>query len=314
MSAVVTMLHEIFTPTEGNDFPVTRPAAMPPMPPDPNQPGTLCFCNGKVTRDPNGYLYGISIRCKQGTLTEAQFPNSEVTQGSPSTVYIAVGAFIGNGTNGYPFKEWNSIAVPAFGNTAAVPNTIKAVARFFPSGGNPEDAKLIHFNGIWTDSCPAHATAKAAATVAPSETEYHPTESDGSWLLYEGLPVSALGNGNLLSRRGTPLRAKVLAVSAARVHWWSTLNEGAVVRRPVGDLIPTGPFSACPFPGLPRNAIVVDQLQHRHVLVSECRDRPDLIHLNRNENVRIQVNFESPVIPTAQLLGGSYDLWVKVID
>ena len=313
MSDGKILLHEIFHPAEGEQVNVRKPMTMPGMPPDPNQPGVLCGpCNGKVTK--SGYLYGIYVRCQKGIWQDTNsanpnyFPNQDVTGCSESLrLYIPVGQMI----NEY---SWNTAGfgdVAAWGNTTAVDNTIKAVARFFPMDGNPEDSKLNHFKGIWVDSCPTKV-ATAAAPAIPSETMFHPTQSDGAWLLYEGLPVSAIGIGNLLSRHGVSLRANVLAISAARVHWWSKLSNSTVVRRPAGELVPTS--LASPFQGMSRNAIIIHQLQHRHVLVSECRDNPDLIHLDREQNFRIHVNFESPAFPTAGLLEGSYDLWVKVID
>jgi hypothetical protein len=310
-------LNEIFHPAEGENVPVKRPMTMPGFPSDPNQPGTLCVpCTGKVTR--SGYLYGIYIRCQKGTWQDTNpsganyFPNSDVTSNSQS-VYIPVGmsvtSYTWSSSTAGPVAAWGA---DTSGNTK---NTIKSVASFFPMGsGSSEDTDLKHFDGTWVDTCPAIRPAAAAAPAALDTVEpmFGPTQKDGDWLLYEGLPVSAIGIGNLLSRHGTPLQASVLAVAAARVYWCSRLPNGTVVRRPCGDLVPTG--VASPFAKMSRNALIIHQAQHRHVLVSECRDKPDLIHLNRDASFRIHVNFESPVLPTAGLLDGSYDLWVKVID
>ena len=307
------ILSHTITHPDNENYDVERPWHMPGMEPEPNNPGRLCgVINGTVAA--SGYLYEILIRCKKGTWqsTNPAHPDDYIsndfcTQGSETNrLSIPVNQFI-NGS-----YDWNAAGVGdvlAFGNDGVyVPNTIMAVARFF---GGSDDGTSRNFQARWLGdgaTCPPRL-----ATALPPEHMFHPTQHDGAWLLYENLPVSAIGNGNLLSLHGAPLRAKELAISAARVHWWSNLPHGVVVRRPVGeDLCPTG--SASPFRGLPRSAIVIHQPQRRHVLMSESRNKPDLVELDRDQNFRIQVNFESPILPTAGLLGGSYDLWVKVLQ
>lgn len=319
MAKTKTLSHEIVLPEEDDECDAERPMHMPGVDPDPNCPSKLCgVVNGKVVQ--SGYLYEILIRCKQGIWqntdqTKPNFINNDfVTQCSASDrLSIPVNETITS-------KDWNTSGfgdVLCFGNATYVDNTMMAVACFF---GGTEDATVRHFKAKWLGedvTCSSKLAAKAAPPVAAaraiaSEPMFYPSQSDGDWLLYENLPVSAIGNGNLLSRHGEPLRASLLAVSAARVYWWKNPLNSSVVRRPVGELVPSGVSS--PFRGLPRNAIVIHQPRHRHVLVSECRDKPDLIDLDRNQDFRIKVNFESPVIPTAGLVDGSYDLWVKVID
>jgi len=310
--------NEISHPAEGDKLDVKVPLSMPPMPPDPNQPGTLCIpCTGIATRS-NAYLYGIWIRCLKGVWQDTNpsnpnyFPNTDVTSSSQS-VYIPVGAFVS------PYA-WTTPAasVPAWGadSTGNTKNTIKSVANYYTMAASAaQDSDLKHFDGNWVNVCSPAKAVDADVTLdamAAPEPMYGPTQKDGDWLLYEGLPVSAIGAGNLLSRHGAPLRASVLAVAASRVYWTSILSNAAVIRRPCGDLVASG--FASPFAGMPRNALIVHQPQHRHVLMSECRDKPDLIHVDRNTDIRLHVNFESPVFPTAGLLVGSYDLWVKVID
>jgi hypothetical protein len=161
--------------------------------------------------------------------------------------------------------------------------------------------------------------APATATPLPSAG---PSDTDGDWLLYRDLSVSSHFYGTRLMRHGSPLRAKTIAVAAANVDYSfsppSSPSFPAVrrhVRRAAGDL-KFEPFRPSPwrFPDAPANGIAVWQhavgLQE-HAVASECRTRPDFIHLESEQDILVQINYLSFVQNTYR---GSFDLWVKIID
>ena len=157
-----------------------------------------------------------------------------------------------------------------------------------------------------------------------------PIDRVKDWLLYRIVNVvrspegsaSVADAGPVLMLQGAPLRARVAAFAAGNVCWRHSLEtpegtvwSGGVVRRAIGDLIPADENFL--FHCAPQNSIVVSQPSRVppfatkvNVLASESRSSPDYFHLDPEEVVRVQVNFDL----RENVRSGQFDLWVKVID
>jgi hypothetical protein len=173
----------------------------------------------------------------------------------------------------------------------------------------PPDRSDIPYKGKRVDMC---STASAHLATPPSgfaSKDVSPTDSD--WLAYRNMAVDLLFFGNRLMRNGIPLRARTLAVSAFDVDWQYGTVRPSIVRRPTGEVAAAsdGWF----FKNAPEAAIVVWQgdKRTRHVVASECRETPDLVDLDPDQDIHVQVNYAWEDILARR---GSFGLWVKVID
>jgi hypothetical protein len=166
----------------------------------------------------------------------------------------------------------------------------------------------------------AEESGERASSAAFTSTalKVGPIDSDGDWLLYGELTASNFFWGNRLMRQGVPLRANLIAVAAVNIDWSydfiSPFTPGhRHVRRALGDLS-IQPYPAVRFPQAPQNCIMVWQnnaLGREYIVDSECRQRPNLIHLDPQQDVLVQVNHHNILQRTYT---GSFGLWVKIVD
>jgi hypothetical protein len=297
--------------------------------------GLLCNASGTVLPPTGPYFDGLYFKIGRigQTWTDAQvvaFPDKTLSR---TDLY-------GNGpTNVTVNWTLNQQFMVDCGPAGSEPtNRLYVVSRSFaynPSNPmNPYQEALEHddttFKGLRKPDC-GRASATTTVSVSPAFAEAAaptplpsagPSDTDGDWLLYRDLSVSSHFYGTRLMRHGSPLRAKTIAVAAANVEYSfsppSSPSFPAVrrhVRRAAGDL-KFEPFRPSPwrFPDAPANGIAVWQhavgLQE-HAVASECRTRPDFIHLESEQDILVQINYLSFVQNTYR---GSFDLWVRIID
>ncbi|MEK6257204.1 MAG: hypothetical protein AABP62_01175 [Planctomycetota bacterium] len=309
-------------PTPGGDANVV--VMMPSM-----DKGFLCRANGNVSVPAGESLEGVYLKVVKGKAPGTVLPtDQEVIDGYDKLSRNATWNFDG--------------LLPAWAgpNATKVDNTLCAVKRTqkFVMTPTPHfepfiDRENVPFKGVQVTSCPPMAIAAAtAAPVAASPiptpvdaSERHPTDRDGDWLLYRGLSVAMPGMGNVLMLDGKPLRARVAAFAATNVLWQHSIEfpmgmvwSSGVVRRAVGELIPADDtiIAGIPryfSPGAPKYSVLVTQQTASkpfvHVMASECRERPDFVHLDPTEDIRVQVNFDI----FENVRTGEFDLWVKVV-
>ena len=152
----------------------------------------------------------------------------------------------------------------------------------------------------------------------PETVDILPNCVEGSWLLYKDLPVGVVGHGvRLMLNEFTPLRVAELGVSAAHVRW--NIGHGDVpiigVRRACGLNFAPADKVHFPFPNLPVWSVVLHQNSVRKerdtepfVVMSHCRQQPDVVTVDPARNIYARLNFPD-VINLA--LNGSYSLWVN---
>lgn len=300
----------------------------------PGMPGTgmfgqLCRCRGTVL--PSGLSFdGMYFRIAHGSET---FTDKQVVTAPHAT--LSRWDLYGSGPSNVT-ANWNmDQKLPADHNAGGTAtNKLIAVSRSFnynPSMSNPYQELLesvtTPFFGKTVTACAALAPqlgrSTAAVTLATPPTVdgnyVGPKDSEGDWLLYSGLTASNQFFGNRLYRNGSPLRARVIAVAAANVDWSFDLNPLGVgrryVRRAAGDLS-SEPFRPSPwrFANNPANAVVVWQNKlglPDNVVLSECRQTPDLIHLDPTEDVLVQVNYNAFLQSS---ITGTFSLWIKIVD
>jgi hypothetical protein len=287
--------------------------------------GQLCKCNGTVL--PVGVSFD-GIYLKIGTNGQTFTPAQVVA--APDAV-ISASEIYPSGSTGVA-ANWNrdTRMQSSCGPAGSEPsNTLFVASRCFDFTPSPPhyvevlEPSNTPFKGKAVNACAAIARRNSLAkseiptTDAGEGVPASPIDSDGDWLLYGGLSVSNHYYGNRLMRNGNPLRARVLAIAAADVNWSHDLASGSRwnVRRPAGDMAfePLRP-SPWRFPNAPTNSLVVWQKQAglpERVLSSECREQPDLVHVDPDEDLFVQVNYHAVFQRT---LRGAFGLWVKAID
>lgn len=289
--------------------------------------GILCLAKGDVTVPPGSTLDAVYLKVVTPPPIGPPLPSDDDVRNS----YDRISANASWNFNG-------QLQAKAGPGSTLVNNTLCVVARtgkYVIVGGQPtivftNDRQNVPFKGKQVSSCPApptvaQASTASAAPVAPSvpvvdPSRRHPTDRDGDWLLYRGLSAALPGMGSVLLLDGQPLRARVAAFAVENVLWRHSLEilgtvwRSGVVRRVVGDLVPADNTFSCS--GAPKYSLVVSQVTNSipvkpfvHVLASECRERPDFVHLDPTQEIRVQVNFDT----VENVRAGEFDLWVKVV-
>ena len=298
--------------------------------------GILCKCHGSVLPPVGAYFDGVYVKIGRGGTT---YTRQQVV--AAPDAYISSGELYPGGVTQVP-ADWNldnRLTADCGPAGAEKPNTLYVVSRLLsynpanPSNPYSEVLELSEtpFKGKAVSTCGTAVAgettmAESGAAVSPasapgsvSGAPAAPKNSDGEWLLYSGLTASNPFFGNRLMRNGLPLRARLIAVAAADVDWSYDQSPVGIgrkyIRRAVGDLA-FEPFRPSPwrFASLSANGIVVWQNKlglPEYAVSSECRQQPNLIHLDPSEDILVQVNY----FAFAQnSLSGQFDLWVKVID
>jgi len=286
--------------------------SMPGMPPA--TMGKLCRCNGKA-EPPDQYLSSLGVRmlCRRPTdpepSDEEMFSSAMPVFQDPNyfwTNHRVVDAYCAdnpgaNNNKFYLMSSWINMMMP----------------------GQPiSERSNLEFKGKRVQSCetviPLPVTAAlsddaAAESVAPvpGSVDSKPWDITGGYLEYRHLSVEQITGGNRLMRHGAPLRARRIAIAAFDVSWQYGPSPSTLISRSVGELAsaPAGWL----FMGLPKACLVVWQgdLLQRRVIISECRDKPDILSLDPNKPIFVQVNFAWANVAQRS---GSFGVHVRVID
>ena len=159
--------------------------------------------------------------------------------------------------------------------------------------------------------------ARAAAISAFEDRD--PTGRRGHFLQYRNIPItdSILPvHGSRLMSRGAALRCSAIRVSAFDVAYrYGRAANPIEINRPAGPTLapPNGSISSTfNFPDLPAWSVVILQpnSRRRHVVFSDNRKRPDILHLDPAEDIFVKVNIQLPLQAT---LTGSFGLYIDPI-
>ena len=154
--------------------------------------------------------------------------------------------------------------------------------------------------------------ARAAATSAFIDRD--PTGRRGHFLEYKDIPIADSGRpayGSRLMSRGAALRCSAIRVSAFDVAYrYGSAANPIEINRPAGATL--APAASSIFPDLPSWSIVIFQPNslRRHVVLSDIRKRPDILHLDPAEDIIVRVNIQLPLQAT---LKGSFGLYIDPI-
>lgn len=314
MSECTSSSEQIHEVAAVNNPPANAIAGVLAMPPPPTM-GTLCLCNGSAV-PPQQYLSSAGVRVLCRRPTEPAPTDAEM--------FSLVSPVFPVGTQ-YLWQKDN--AVPAFCEANPANNNnilyVRAAWINMMMPGPPiVEATTLGFKGKRVQNCaeiggvvapiPTTASTELAAAPLPMFVDREPWDISGGYIEYRHLSAEQFFWGNRLLRRGEPLRARRIAVAAFDVAWQydSLVNPPALITRSIGELT-TAP-AGWQFMGLPQASIVIWQLgEPRRVVISECRDKPDIIALDPDAPIYVQVNF--PWLSIAQR-SGSFGLHVRVID
>jgi len=306
--------------------------------------GTLCQAYGPVSV-PSGFtLVGVYAKVVQGV----SFPHKSTIYPTGYDAVDSVCAGGNWNLNKQLTAFANSTTMPAAPNNKITIVTVSR--RYIPNSSPPDyelstvptNAEFFAVQGACPIAMPAALSERIPECKGEVSTEFlnesfiaglhsiEPIDRVEDWLLYRMVSAERFREdqapiayaGPVLMLHGEPLRARVAAFAAGNICWRHSLESsdgtvwfGGVVRRAIGELIPAD--SNFLFRGAPRNSIVLSQPSHVppfatsvNVLASESRSNPDYFHLDPEEVIRAQVNFDL----RENVHSGQFDLWVKVID
>lgn len=310
-------LIEFNEPDENAIEKVLKDTAMPPMPPPAT--GKLCECSGTVSGANGQFLQAVYLKNVAGQNIEITV---EETLQSP---YYANGNFA---SLAIPVNWTYPGQLPVAQGPAGSElwNTVRSVSLIFRPGSMgmelvlPHQTKKISYKGKGVDTCTAVFAAEEAPAFASTvssfgatPTDRDPVDRDGDWLLYRNLSVSDFGAGSRLMQHGAPLRGHTVAFAAANVNWRRGQRRITYINRAAGEsIVAIGPTVW--FAGAPLSCVMVGQPtmnRLQSVIGSECRNNPEVIHMNADDDIYAQVNFDFNDFTSR---AGGFDLWVKVID
>lgn len=282
--------------------------------------GNLCLCRGQAT-PPEMNLSSLGVR---------------MMSKRPGETAPTIQELFSNCVPVFPDENYlwrNDTGVQCFCEEAptANNNTLHIAASWMrmlkPMDPPVNEVKQISFKGKREMMCPMPPpmlppTIKAAAAPATPATlgavptpkiDVEPWDMVGGFLEYRPLSVKQIAQGNRLMRNGAPLQASRIAISAFDVAWQYGATSTTCVSRAVGE----GEVTPAPigwfFAGLPKSCIVVWQgsLSQRRVLVSECREHPDVFTLDPTLPIYVQVNFAWENI---LFRSGAFGVHVRVLE
>ena len=291
----------------------------------------LCRVEGETTPPGANYLLGAILVWGTDTNTGIQKgPHAAYPYNIYDDIFFAGDTRLQpNGNGGYTWKSIEQIPCtmdPAF------QNAVRSLASWYDDTTYEPwlDPAVIIPTEFEVEEQPA---CGALASLSEEEKRAHDaraaTSSDfqnrppagrrGHFLQYDNIPVTdsiRTRNGSRLTFRDAPLHCSAIRVSAFDVAYRYHKDADPIeINRPAGPTLAPPNTAVGPtfnFPFLPAWSIVIHQPNSRrqHVVFSDNRKRPEILHLNPAEDIFVKVNVQLPLQAT---LAGSFGLYIDPI-